>query len=1167
MMRFRPFSTRLTYLAKAIVWGNALWVMIPLVALTASLMAQTFTSNITGVVSDPAGAVIAGARVTLTNTATGESREVKTNSEGRFTLAQLQPSTYTLKVAQTGFREYLGTGIQLLPNQTLEANVSMATGIASEVIEVSAGGQMLDTQTANQSVTLQSREVRELPVVARNPFALFHTQAGAVAPRTGVSGSTTDQNHNRFSINGGRDESVRILIDGIPVVTGDWGGLIASPGVDAVSEFQINRNVYDAQYGRTAGAVINLTTKSGTQEYHGSAFEYLRNDNLDANSFFNNRAGVRKSEFKRNQFGATIGGPIWKSRKLYGFFGYEGLRDSSPTTRIARVPTELERSGDFSQSFNANGTLMTIYDPATTRPDPSNPGRFIRTTFAGNRIPADRLDPVAVAALKLLPLPTGPGTTPARLENFIAVGSNITNNNRYDTRVDWVATERYTVFGRFTKATQEGIPATLFPVGAETSRDAFNPRWTVSIGNTFTLSPTFVVNLQLGGGKWTEANLSKGLGFDATTLGLPASLVKQFDIDTPPSFNLTDYVRIGENRHSVAARSTYSIQVNASKQLTKHSLKFGYSLEHYLLGLNETLSADFSFNRFFTAGPDPDVRGNINPGSTIASFLLGAGLLGTGPAGNAPRNARNYSDQAYHSWYIQDAWNVNARLTVNTGLRYEIQRARTERYNRLNWFDFDAPSPLAQAANLPNLKGGLRFVDQDQPFQWDTPHKDFAPRIGIAYKITDKIVARAGYGIYYQPTVNVGPIGNDGFSLDNAWLSTLDSGRTINHPLRNPFPNGLAEPTGSAAGLASAVGFSIRTFQRERPTPYVQQYSADLQYEIAKDTLLEIGYSGTQGRKLSFGYNDFYAGFNINQIPDSALSLGNALREQVPNPFFGIITTGALAARTIERRQLLRPYPQFLNVNILDMPGASSGFNAMVARLSKRFSQGLSLSVSYQYSKALDNASENQGWEVNDRARNYYNLAAERSVSAHDVPHSLAVTYVYELPVGKGKKFGKDFHPVIDAVVGGWQMNAIYKYDSGLPLLFQAPDNVFSFTSWQFPNIKAGASLTVENRTIDRWFNTDAFEQPANFTYGNTPRFVDEIRYSSVNNWDLALAKNFRPWERMRIQFRAEMFNALNRVQFGRANSTFGNSAFGRVTGTAPGNVPRTIQLALRIEF
>ncbi len=1133
------------------------WVMLASVG-----AGQTFTGAVTGVVTDPAGAVVVGAQVTLTNTATNEVREVRSNEEGRYTFAQLQPSFYTLKVSQTGFRDYLRTSFQLSPNQTIEANVAMIAGAATETVTVSAALQLLDTQTANQAFTLQGSDVKELPVVARNPFALFHTQPGAVAPRTGVSGSVNDQNHNRFSMNGGRGQSVRVLIDGIPVVSGDWGGLIASPGVEAVSEFQIIRNAYDAQYGRTMGGVVNITTRSGSQEFHGTGFGYLRNDNLDANSFFNNRNNVRKAEFKRTQFGGAASGPIWKREKLYGFFGYEGLREGSPTTRIVTVPTERERNGDFSQSFNANGTPVVVYDPATTVADPANPGKFIRTAFQGNIIPANRLDPVAVAALKLLPLPNRPGRTAANLDNFIGVGTNTVNNDRYDARVDWVATEKYTIFGRFTKATQDGIPATLYPVAGETNRNSFNPRWTVSIGNTFTISPTFIVNLQFGGGKWTEGNLPKLTDFDASSLGFPAAIANAFDIKTPPQFNLSDYTTIANNNFSIAARSTWSGQINASKQLTRHSLRFGYSIEHYMLGLNETQSATFNFNRFFTVGPDPDLRGAVTAGNTIASFLLGAGA-----SGNAPRNARNYGTQGYHALYLQDAWNANSRLTVNGGIRYEIQRGRTERFNRLNYFDFNAPSPLASATGLSNLKGGLVFVNDDNPYQWKTPKTDIAPRLGLAYKITDKIVARAGYAIFFQPSVYVGPVGNDGFSLTTDWVSTLDSGRTISNPLRNAFPTGIQNPTGAAGGLATAVGTSIRTFQNERPTPYVQQYSADVQWEVGRGTLFEIGYSGTQGRKLTFGYNGFYAGMNINQIPESAMALGAALREQVTNPFFGVIRTGALAGRTVERRQLLRPFPQFLDVNILDMPGASSSFNALFTRFQKRFSDGMMVSVGYQYSQALDNASENQGWEVNDRARNYYNLAGERSVSAHDVPHSLAITYVYELPVGKGRRFGKDLHPVVEAIAGGWQMNAIFKVDSGLPLIFEAPNNSFTFSSWQQPNIKSGASLKLDNRTIDRWFNTDAFEQPRDYTFGNAPRYVDDVRYSAVNNWDLSLAKNFRPWEQTRIQFRAEMFNAFNRVQFGRANTTFGNPAFGRVTGTAPGNGPRTIQMALRVEF
>ncbi|MFZ4629410.1 MAG: TonB-dependent receptor domain-containing protein [Blastocatellia bacterium] len=1124
--------------------------------------AQTFTGTITGVVTDQAGALVADAQISLTSVATGEVREQRSNSDGRFNFAQLQPGFYSLRVVQAGFREYQQTRLQLLASQTLETNVEMQTGAASETVTISANLQLLDTQTANQSFTLESKQVTELPLIGRNPFALFHTQAGVVAPRTGVSGSTSDQNQNRFSINGGRSMSVRILVDGIPVVAGDWGGLIASPGVDAVSEFQMLRNTYDAQYGRTAGAVINLTTKSGTQEFHGTAFGYLRNDNLDANSFFNNRNRVAKQEFKRAQFGGTIGGPVWKSRKLYGFFGYEGLRDGSPATRISTVPTERERNGDFSQSFNVNGTPITIFDPATTVANPAIAGRFIRTGFTGNIIPSNRLDPVAVAALRLLPLPNRPGRTAANLDNFIGVGTNINNNDRYDARVDWVATEKYTIFGRFTRAAQESRPAVLFPIAGETNRDSNQPRFMVSIGNTWTISPTLILNLQLGGGKWVEGNVPKLTDFDATTLGFPAAIARSFDVAVPPQFNLADYATIGNTNYSVAARSTWSVQTNLSKQLASHSIKFGYTLENYILGVSETQSATFNFNRFFTVGPDPDLRGAVTAGNTIASFLLGAGA-----GGNAPRNARNYANQAYHSWYIQDAWNVNSRLTLNGGLRYELQRGRTERYNRLNYFDFNAASPLASASGIQGLRGGLVFVNDDNPHQWDTPTTDLAPRVGLAYKVSDRIVARAGYGIYFQPSVNTIPIGNDGFSITTDWVSTLDSGRTITNPLRNAFPTGLIEPTGASLGLGTAVGTSIRTFQKDRPTPYVQQFSADLQWELGRGALLEVGYAGSQGRRLAFGFGGYAGGMNINQIPSSALALGTALRESVPNPFFGVIARGPLAARTVERRQLLRPYPQFLDVNIIDMPGASSNFNAFTARFQKRFSDGMMVAVSYQYSKAMDNSSENQGWEVSDQTRNYYDLSAERSVSAHDIPQSLAVTYVYELPFGKGRKLGNNWHPVVNAIAGGWQMNAIFKADSGLPLIFTAPNNSFTFAATQQPNIRPGADLRLANRTIDRWFNTDAFSQPADFTFGNAPRFIDEVRYSGTNNWDLAVAKNFRPLETMRIQFRAEMFNAFNRVQFGRANSAFGNPAFGRVTGTAPGNTARTIQMALRIEF
>ena len=1139
--------------------------MAPLAALLLLLpvslgFGQSFTGNITGVVTDPNNAVIAGAQVTLTNMATGEVRSVASNEVGRYTFPQVSPATYNMKVTMSGFKEYQRASILLSVNQTLEINVALVIGELAEVVEVSADAPVLDTQTANQSVTLDSRAVQELPVNARNPFVLAHATAGVVAIRTGVSTATQDQNHNRFSMNGGRDETVLVLIDGVPASAGDWSGLIATPGVDSVSEAQIVRNTYEAQFGKTGGGVVNLTSKGGTQQFHGTLFEYHRNDNLDANAFFNNRFGRPKSELKRNQFGGNFGGPIWKSKKLYGFFGYEGLRQGSPNNRITTVPTSLERSGDFSQTLNANGTPAIIYDPLTTRPDPSRPGRFIRDAFPGNRIPTDRLDPVGLNVLKLLPLPNQPGEGPAKINNFVNNGTIQTNNDRYDIRIDWARSEKHTLFGRFTKSPQTSLRPSLYNGNdnAETDWQDYNPRWHLSIGNTFTLSPTLVVNVLLGGGNWTEKQISKGFGYDFTSeLGLPASIANQFDIETPFRFNLADYATLGNTRHLVAARNIKNGQINVSKELGAHSLRAGWSLEYSQLNFTDANSGTFNFDRYFTFGPDPDLR-TATAGNTIASLMLG-----TGASGNSPIAVRPATTQSYWAWYAQDAWKVNQRLTVNYGLRYEIQKGRTERYDRLNWFDFDAVNPLGQQAGLPNLKGGLRFLG-DEPYQWDAPLTNFAPRLGLAYKVTDKLVARAGYGIFYLGTVNVGPVGTTGFSLTTPWVSTLDGGRTANNYLRNPYPTGLSQPTGAAQGLLTGVGLDITIFQRQRPTPYMQQYSFDLQYQLTNTALLEFGYVGNQGRKLSYGYD---TGLNLNQIPDSALSLGAALREQVTNPFFGLVASGPLASRTVERRQLLRPYPQFLNVNFPDMPGASSSYNAFVAKLNKRFSAGLTLIASYQFSKALDNASENQGWEINDRYRNANNLSLERSISGHDMPHSMAVAYIYELPVGKNRKLGSNMHPVADAILGGWQVSGIVKMDSGLPLRFQAPQNDFSYSLWQYPNVSDVKAAGLENRTIDRWFNTGAFSLPADYSFGNAPRFFPNIRYGRTNNWDLSLGKNFVIKERLRGQFRAEFFNAFNRVQFGRANTNITSPGFGQVTGTAPGAGPRNIQFGLRFAF
>jgi hypothetical protein len=1118
------------------------------------LVAQTYKGTISGSVTDPSGAAVPGATLLLTNTATAEVRTTVSEADGRYAFAQLNPSVYSLQVTKTGFRDYVATEIQLNASQAREVNVSLVVGQARQTVEVTAGVGLMDTQTANQSVTLNNVLVEELPAQARDPLVLFEFQAGAVAPRTGVSTSDSDENQNRFEINGAGDEQVLVLIDGVPDATGDWGGAISVPSVDSVQQFQVIRNAYDARYSRTRGGVVNIVTKGGTEHFHGTGFEYLQNSSLNANSFFNNKNHVAKTPYRRNFFGGNFGGPILKKYRLFGFFGVEALREAAPGSITATMPTALERQGNFSNSYNADGTQILIYDPASSVLNPAT-GSYTRTAFPGDQVPASEISPIAKNVLGLLPSPNVPGTGHALTNNYYAIANTIEKNERYDGRVDYVVSNKDSLFGRFTKEPESSVPQSPYSVLVNGNRSSLEPRWGFAFGNTFTLNATTVITISLGGGKFTELNNVLAYGANLAPLGLPSNLLADFNVPVPPSFIMTNYYSpgypgSGNDSVSNAERSMVNYGVFGSKQRGAHLVTFGWYENRYMLAQVETNAANFTFNRYFTDGPTAALSGNVDSGSDIASFLLGDAISGDLPVASQP-----YTTQTDWNFFVQDAWKVTPRLTVNVGLAYELQRGRTERFDRVNYFDFTDPSPLAQAAGLPNLKGGLAFVNSKQPFEWDPSDLSFAPRFGLAYRIGNNLVYRGGYGIFYTPSVAVGPEGTTGYSDDNSMVSTLNNGITPDNTLNNPFPNGIVNPTGSSLGLATAVGQVITTFQRSTPTPYLQQFSSELQYQVNKGLLVEGGYTGSQGRRLIYCYNGYYVGSNINQVPDSDLALGNALNNPVANPFYGVITSGPLSTPRVLQSQLLRPYPQFENIYILNHNGATSSFNALVLRATERLTSGLTLLASYQRSRAMDNASEDQGWEVSDAFRDWYNLAAEKSVSAHDIPNSFSASWIYHLPVGKGQHYGAKLNPVLNGVIGGWQTSGTYQLLSGLPLHFTAAANEFNYADSQFPNINSGVSQTVSKPTLTEWFNTAAFSQPANFTYGNAPRFDGQIRYSHTNNWNLSIEKNFPMRENINWQFRAEMYNAFNWVQFGRANTSVTSSSFGQVTGTGPEQV------------
>jgi len=1138
--------------------SSALPILLILVcALAAALPAgaQTFTASLTGIVVDPSNARLPGTTVTIRNESTGETREAITDSDGRFNFSQLLPGRYELNAELSGFRRYRQVDLTLRANQAAEVTIPLSVGGIAEEVVVTAPPVTLDTRSANQAVTFTSQMVTELPQNTRTPFALVLGLAGTTAlSARNFSGDNLDQQFSRFALNGGRDMSNLILIDGAPATAGDWGGLIVSPSPESVQEMQVARNTYDAEFGRSGGGVVNVVTRGGSSVLRGAAWEFYRADELDANTWANNRAGNAKREFSRHQFGATAGGPLWASRRLFFFGSFEGLRESSPfDTGFQRVPTDRERSGDFSETRNPDGSLAVIYNPFTTRPNPANPGQFIRDPFPGNRIPQELIDPVAARVLQLYPLPNRAGDPITNAGNFFASGTATNVRDAFDVRVDWARAPWHNFYTRVSSAPRSGnIPPALIGNGMETAPIQRNPRVHATISNTFTPTNNWVINVLLGGGYWKEEQRSRSMGVaDASAIGLSRDL---FHAPLVPQFNVAGMMTLGNPQLRGFPRATYSLQANVTREMGAHSLRFGFWGESNLINNVDRFSGRFNFGRGMTSGPVA-AADSTTSGAGLASFLLG-----TGSGGDSQFRADMAASLRYYAGYVQDVWSVNDRLTLNAGLRYEIQRPATERFDRVAWFDPTVPHPLGQTVGLP-LQGGFRFGTADDRGQWKQDWNDVAPRVSAAYKWTDRLVSRAGYGIFYgaaSALYTFDPV--PGVSVSTPWIAA--NGFMPADLLRNPFPQGTVRATGTSAGLNTLVGFGEgQMWLREpHPTPYKHQYSLDFQYQLTPATVVEVGYSGFQGRNLTFGNPSHF-----NQLHPDFLALGPALDELVPNPFFGHITAGALRFETIPRHRLLRPYPHFDHLGLTrSHTGASASFNALNLKFSRHFSDGLAVIATYQFSRNVDNASEDQGWSINDQWRDTYNKDLEKSVSAHDVPHSFATTLLYELPFGRERRFATDMPAAVDAILGGWQLSTIVRMASGFPAPIRAPNSLGAY-GFQVsrPNV-VGDPSDISNRTPEAWFNTAAFEAPERYTIGNAPRYMTTLRERPLRTVDLSISKKV-PVRRYSFEFRADMLNLFNTPQYGNLSTFLGDARFGQATGVV--NVPRNIQLGLRATF
>ncbi len=1126
------------------------------------LWGQLFTGSINGLVTDPNKGFVPNAQVTITNVAQSNVRKVSTGSDGRYSVSQLQPGSYNISVTAPGFQTYKVSNISLEASQNLEYNVALVLGNVSQQIDVTGAAPVLDTEDANKSVTLTSQEALDLPIPTHNALGPVWSQNGVVAVRTGTTTNPTqgDQNMSRFAMNGGRDESTAILVDGVSVTSGDWGGAMGIPSIESIQEFQILKNTFDVQYGKTDGGVVSLVTKSGSEQFHGGGFEYLQNDVLNANTWSNDLSGLHKTAYRLNQFGGHVGGPVLRKKRVFFFGNYDGIRQGGPSTDLTTVPTAAQRSGDFSQTYNSNGTLAVIYNPFTTV---QNGSTYTRSPFPNNVIPATLINSAGLKTASLYPLPNAAGNPISNANNFASAGIAVSSYDRMDLRGDWVVNDKWTVFGTFERLwSTSNVPTFLGP-GLDTNYSSPNTTWRVLANVTYVPSPTWVVNFVAATNTWNQEQLSPSLAahLNGSAEGLPASLLGQLSAPTLPDVTVENYSSIGYDRRLLYLLHSGDVQLNLSKRLSHHLLKFGFQLQVQQMNDNDQSPATFAFNRGLTSGPTAATDSSVT-GNGIASLLLG-----TMASATAVNNIAPAAEKRYLAWYLEDAWKVTDRLTVNYGLRYEIQTPLTERWNRQNYFNFNATNPLSQQTGL-NLTGGLVYDNGSNRGYWNTDYKDFGPRIGVAYKITDKIVFRTGYGIFFSPASTSASGDSDGYSITNTGVTTQSNAGYIPMNLfSNPFPNGLNQATGSSLGLLQDVGNSVNAWDRDHPTAYVQSFSAGIQYQISRTAMIDVGYQGSQGRKLPLGYGSY----NINQLNPAYLSLGPALNNSVPNPFYGVIPSGALSGVTVPYNQLLRPHPQFTSVNLPnDYVGASSSYNALVVKVQDRISKNLTAFVTYSWSKAIDDTSETQGWEIGDQDRNTYNLSGERSISAHDVPQYFVTTLVWDLPVGRSRKFGSHMNKVADAAVGGWQVSTIVSLYSGLPLQFSCPNTLSSYGFQACrPDITSLGALADVNRSLAQWFNTSSSVvfAPPPYTIGTAPRYTSNERYGFTHNADLTLRKEFSLFEQLKLNIQASAYNLSNTPVYGRASTTVGSLTFGEVTGVAPGGIPRTVELGARLQF
>ncbi len=1145
---------------------------------SALLWAQETRAIINGTVSDPQKARIPAASLEIKNIETNVVTKVETNESGFYTTPPVNPGHYSVTASAPGFKTTVRSDLELRVSDRIQLDFELELGGTNETITVTGGAPMLETSTGSLSTTINKDLVAALPTYARNVFELVNYQAGVMgAPRSTYGMRPFDNGDGGANILGGGGNRNEVILDGSPSTYREstGAGNTISPPPDAVNEVKVQTNVYDAEFGRTAGGVVTLSLKSGTNDFHGSAAWYVRNDVFNANNFETNAAGGAKATFKMNQPTFLFSGPV-RIPKLYNgkdrsFFMYalEIYRNSRPNTgsgySYGVVPTERERAGDFSQTFvsGTGGAAVAIYDPLTTVLNAN--GTYTRTAFPNSVIPATRINPIAAKVMALV-LKPNLGVLPRGQNNFL-VSPNFDHEpyNSHVFRFDHKLSDKHTFFVSGTQNRRGQTNGLGFALSAY--RAAGTPyvsssyeHWRRNTSGVFnltsTLSPTLVSTARISWNRHEFAIRDVSMGYDPTQLGFPGSLVSQAQTVSFPSMAIAGYTTLGPTRNDTLNFSdNWTIGETLAKVMGAHSVKFGGE-GRLMLNNQSTPPPTFSLSSsagFTQANP---LTASPASGDGLASFLLGYPSALSSTYNNFPSQG-----QRFYALFFHDDWRVSQKLTLNLGVRWEYESPITDRFDhQIRGFDTSSTTNLGSGG--PTVRGGLLFASPDNRFAYKRDLNNFAPRFGFAYKVASNLVIRGGYSITYAPMASISPTTGYSYttspsvSVASAGIIPITSCQTGNScgMLSNPFPDGISKPPGSARGLLTNVGSSISYIWPGRVIPYYHGYSAGIQWQLPFRSVLEVSYNGRLGRAIGVTTN-------MNSVTlEQYTTYGSTLTSTtVKNPYAGLLPGTSLNGATMTLQQSLLPYPQFTGITENERSIGTEHYDFIQMSLEKRLSAGLSVSSSLTLA---------WGWIY----RTYMNSGMD-PIGQFIRRDAGTVPYIYNLNATYSLPFFNNAGGWKRAVLGGWQIAGFGQSRAG--------GIITAGSAWS-----TGVDPKLDNPTLARRWNTCTLNLNSN-TRQNcastsepvawvidkpfTLRTQPQPQWSSMRQWiplmvDLSLYKSFRLYETLNMDFRIDANNAFNTPRFGDPNATGTSSLFGFTT-LSQANMPRSLQLSLKLRF